>query len=209
MSRTVVLKILNSMRTEENSEKIDNAINKLKSLSDETIEKICDGKSEDEIKQILEKRLFDIKKKEQRIDLNDMFYYGRDENTVHIHLVLPDLHDMKDKLGIQGFEKYMKDKLEDALAMLQDVFKKDETMEEVFAVSPIFYHEGSRKMHEDLGFEKVQECIPGTQTQMFIDMFNRGDKKRKVFYTIIKREEFLARTYNRYSEAREDDEYIP
>ena len=192
MSRAVVLKILNSMRTEDNMEQIDNAINKINSLRDENIEKICAGKSEDEIKQILEKKLLDIKKKEQRIDLNDMFYYGRDGNTVHIHLVEPDLHDMKDKLGTQCFEKYMKDKLEDALASLQEVFKKDETMEEVFAVSPIFYHESSRRMHEDLGFEKVQECLPGTETEKFIEMFNKdGGKTKKVFCTRIKREDFL------------------
>ena len=63
-------------------------------------------------------------------------------------------------------------------------------------------------MHEELGFEKVQECIPGTKTQMFIDMFNRGDKKRKVFYTRIKREDFLEKTYGKYPENREDEEYI-
>lgn len=210
MNRTRIIEILNTIKTEENSEKIDNAINKLNSLSDETIEKICDGKSEDEIKKILGNAVLDNKKKEQRIDLNDMFYYGRDGNTVHIHLVEPDLHYIKDKLGPEGFYKYMKDKLEDAMASLQEVFKKDETMEEVFAVSPIFYHEGTRRMHEELGFEKIQECMPGTKTQMFIDMFNKGDKKRKVFYTRIKREDFLKKTYRRYQETRrEDDEYIP
>ena len=208
MDKSRIVEILNSIKTEENKEKIENALKKLDSLSDESIEKICAGKSEEDIKQILEKRLVDIKKKEQRNDLNDMFYYGRDGNTVHIHLVEPDLHDIKDKLGAEGFFKYMKDKLEDALFSLQDVFKQDETMEEVFAVSPIFYHEGTRRMHEELGFEKVQECIPGTPTQMFIDMFNRGDKKRKVFYTRIKREDFLEKTYRKYPQAREDEEYI-
>lgn len=211
MDKTRIVEILNSMKTEDNIEKIENAINKVNKLTDDNIKKICAGKSEEEVKQIIENRLLSNKKKEQRIGLNDMFYYGRNGNTVHIHLVLPDLHDMKNKLGTQDFEKYMKYKLEDALSSLQNVFKKDETMEEVFAVSPIFYHESSRKMHEDLGFEKVQECLPNTNMERFIDMFNKdGSKNKKVFYTRIKREDFLARTYNRYSGAREDnDEYIP
>ena len=124
MSRTVVLKILNSMRTEENNQKIDNAINKLNSLSDETVEKICAGKSEDEIKQILENRALGDKKEKIRVDLNDMWYYGRDSNTVHVHLVLQDLHDLKDRLGNEEFKKYMKDKLEDSLLSLQEVIRQ-------------------------------------------------------------------------------------
>lgn len=206
MDKTRIIEILNSMKIEGNREKIDNAINKVNGLSEENIRKICNGKTEEEIKQILENLVFGNKKEEIKINLNDMFYYGRTGNTIHIHLVEPDLHDMKDKLGTQGFGKYMKDKLEDALLSLQEVFKKDKTMEEVFAVSPIFYHESSRKMHEDLGFEKVQECLPGTETEKFIEMFNKnGGKIRKVFYTRIKREDFLSKTYNRYSEPREED----
>lgn len=211
MDKTMIIEILNSMRTEENNQKIDNAINKLNSVSDETIEKICAGKSEDEIKQILENRTLGDKKEKIRVDLNDMWYYGRDSNTVHVHLVLQDLHALKDRLGNEEFKKYMKDKLEDSLLSLQEVFKKDKTMEEVFAVSPIFYHEDWREMFESLGFEKLEECLPGTQTQKFIDIFNKDrEKKKKVFYTRIKREDFLEKTYKRYQEARgEDDEYIP
>lgn len=206
MVKTKLMDILESMRTEENSSQIDNAISKLNSLSDEIIEKICEGKSEDEIRQELENILLGTNKKKQRIDLNDMFYYGRDGNTVHIHLVLQDLHHIKDKLGPEGFSKYMKDKLEDALASLQPVFKSDETIEEVFAVSPIFFHESARKMHESLGFEKVQECLPGTDMERFIDMFNKdGEKSRKVFYTRIKRKDFLERDYRQYPDGPEGE----
>ena len=49
MDKARLIEILNSMKTEENEPKIDNAINKLKSLSAETIEKICVGKSEEQI----------------------------------------------------------------------------------------------------------------------------------------------------------------
>lgn len=210
MDKTMIIEILNSMRTEENNQKIDNAINKLNSVSNETIEKICAGKSEDEIKQILENRALGDKKEKIRVDLNDMWYYGRDSNTVHVHLVLQDLHALKDKLGNEEFKKYMSNKLEDSLASLQEVFEKDETIEEVFAVSPIFYHEDWRDMFESLGFEKLEECLPGTKSEKFIEMFNKDKEKfKKVFATRIKREDFLARTYNRCSEAREDDEYIP
>ena len=66
-------------------------------------------------------------------------------------------------------------------------------------------------MFESLGFEKLEECLPGTQMQMFIDMFNKDfGKNKRVFYTRIKREDFLSKTYNKYSEPRgEDEEYIP
>lgn len=201
MDKIGIIQLLNRIRTNENSDDIDKAIEKVNTLQEENIEKICDGKTEEEIMQILNTRLTNVMRdriEEPKVKLNDMFSYGRTSDTVHIHLVPKDLRPMKQKLGDQQFNIHIKRKLEDALSSLQDIFKKDTNIEEVFAVSPIFYHSDWKEMFEDLGFDKLEECTEEKGMKKFIDMFNKDNEKtRKVFYTRIQREKFLGTEYRK------------
>ena len=201
MDKIGIIQLLNRIRTNENSDDIDKAIEKVNTLQEENIEKICDGKTEEEIMQILINRVNGVeqnRKEEPKIALNDMFSYGRTSDTVHIHLIPTDLRPMKQNLGDEAFALHMKKKLEDALTSLQGVFKKDITIKELFAVSPIFYHEYCKEMFEDLGFDKLEECSQENGMGKFIDMFNKdGMKTKKVFYTRIQREKFLGTEYRK------------
>lgn len=133
------------------------------------------------------------------IPLNDMFSYGRTGSTIHIHLVPKDLHNKKTSLGDEQFNRLIETKLEDFLGKLQPVVKNDTTISGIFAVSPIFFHETWRKAHEKLGFDSVKEIIlgendgmPHEQKLKFLNM----SKNKRVFYTNLKREKFLAMEYN-------------
>jgi len=127
-----------------------------------------------------------------------VFCYGRTGNTIHIHLVPTDLRPKKKQLGDIVFNLYIKNHLSDALAQLQDVFRKDSTIEEVFAVSPIFYHDNWRNIHESLGFEPIEEILPNSGHDHFIKMFNKnGENSKKVFCTRIRRVELLKKQYER------------
>lgn len=131
-------------------------------------------------------------------NLNDIFCYGRTGNTIHIHVVPPDLRLLKEQLGDEAFKKFIKENLANALARLQEVFKRDTTMGEVFAVSPIFYHPDWKENFESLGFDEIQEIIPGTGMDKFIEMFNRnGGKAKRVFFTKMEREQFLENEYGK------------
>ena len=201
MDKIGIIQLLNRIRINENSDDIDKAIEKVNTLQEENIEKICDGKTEEEIIEILNARIINVIRKrieEPKIKLNDIFSYGRTSDTVHIHLIPTDLRPMKQNLGDEAFALYMKKKLEDALSSLQDIFKKDTNIEEVFAVSPIFYHSDWKEMFESLGFDKLEECTEEKGMKKFIDMFNKdGMKTKKVFYTRIQREKFLEAEYRK------------
>ena len=133
------------------------------------------------------------------IPLNDMFSYGRTGNTIHIHLVPKDLHDLKNSLSKEEFNKFIGNKLEDFLGKLQSIAKDDPSVKNIFAVSPIFFHEDWRKFHKDLGFDPVKEILldendgmPHEQKLMFLNMF----KGKRVFYTNMPRDRFLSMKYN-------------
>ena len=142
--------------------------------------------------------------------LNNMFCYGRTGNTIHIHLVPNDLRNTKSSLGDEQFNKLIETKLEDFLSKLQTVVKNDTAISGVFAVSPIFFHENWRKTFEGLGFDPVKEIILGENDGMpyeqklkFLNMF----KNKRVFYTNLKREKFLAMEYNQIKDGKPNEKF--
>lgn len=143
--------------------------------------------------------------------LNNMFCYGRTGSVLHIHLVPKDLHNMKASLGDEEFNTLIETKLEDFLGKLQPVVKNDTTISGVFAVSPIFFHEDWRKTFEELGFDPVKEIILGENDGMsneqklkFLNMF----KNKRVFYTNLKREKFLAIEYNQIKNDKSNERTV-
>lgn len=134
------------------------------------------------------------------IPLNDMFSYGRSGNTLHMHLVPNDLRNTQNELGEEKFSELIKSKLEDFLYRLQPIVRDDESIEGLFAVSPIFFHDNWKNIHEEIGFDSIKEILledassdmPYKQRLMFLQMFNKdGKNNRRVFYTNMSREKLL------------------
>jgi len=145
------------------------------------------------------------------IPLNKTFSYGRTKNTLHVHLIPKDLHSLKDKLGEDNFCVYITQELEDFLSRLQKIVESDPSIENVFAVSPIFYHDTWKFAFEDEGFDIVKEILLDEndgmsieQKKFFLDMF----KGRRVFYTNISREELLSRGYTKFEDVNKQYEEI-
>ena len=140
------------------------------------------------------------------IPLNDMFSYGRTGNTLHMHLVPTNMRNMKSELGEEKFNELIKNKLEDFLYRLQPIVRDDNSIEELFAVSPIFFHPNWKNIHEEVGFNPIKEILledessdmPYKQRLMFLQMFNKdGKNNRRVFYTNMSREKLLNTKFRR------------
>ena len=154
-------------------------------------------------------RIRHSQERDKFIPLNDMFSYGRAGNTLHMHLVSLDLRPIKSELNKQdeeGFNKFIESKLEDFLCRLQSLVRDDQSIEGLFAVSPIFYHDDWKKIHEKVGFDLIKEIIlddkssdmPYEQRLKFLQMFNKdGKNNKRVFYTNMSREKLLSTQFHK------------
>ena len=215
MKKDEIKSLLIEMRTSKNEESVNYLLGTLDMMSDEELcaklNKLNINK--ENIKQFLndriEKTQIQKDKNEQFVNVNKMFCYGRTGNTIHMHLIPKDLRNMKKTLGDEAFYQFFQDQLEDFLSRMQDVFRNDNTIESLFAVSPIFFNSDIASVHENLGFDKIIEIDPLNeedkmsieQKEYFIDMFNKDDEhRRKVYYTSISRKKLLEAEYKRISE---------
>lgn len=198
------------MRNTENEEKVDYLLKVLGKISDDDLDKKLSEKnlSEDNIDKFLnlliKNTVVPENSSKQFIGVNDWFCYGRTGDTIHLHIIPPDLRGTKEELGDEAFYNLFKELLEDFLSRMQGVFEEDTTVNTLFAVSPIFYNQNISWAFDSLGFDKIIEVDPNNkednmtdeQKEHFINMFNKGEKKKKVFYTQMPRERLLETEYH-------------
>ena len=138
ISRVELLAALNDFRTEENADRVEQYITVINGLDDKALE--------DKLKELKIRSVRDVKKfvtknisREQQsnfINLNDLVSYGVKDDTIHIHVVPPDVHSMMNRKGMRTAEY----KLIDALEQIQTMLKTDKRfkrIKQVYAVSPI------------------------------------------------------------------------
>ena len=210
MKKEYVIKVLIGLRKENNKKEIDKLINKIDNMSYEELNILLEQKNifedniEEYLEKLIEKTIVPEENSEKFISVNDWFCYGRTGDTIHVHITPPDLRGVKKELGDEGFYKYFKDQLEDFLSRMQEVFLDDTSINTLFAVSPIFYNDNITWAFETLGFDKLKEVdinnkddnMSEEQKERFINMFNKGEKKKKVFYTKMSRDKFLSMEYS-------------
>lgn len=125
-----------------------------------------------------------------------------------MHLIPKGLKDIKIGLGDEKFYNLFKEQLEDFLSKIKDIILKDNSIDSLFAVSPIFYNYNIALIHERLGFDKIIEVDPNNendnmsleQKEYFLNIFNKGEKKRRVYYTKMTREKILKTDYSQNKE---------
>lgn len=219
MEKNSIKKLLISMRTPDNEEKIIHLLKSLDQISDEELhlkfEKM--NLSDDNIKKYLENLIKKSEDQEEKsenfINVNDWFCYGRTGDTVHMHLIPKDLRDIKKELGDEAFYCMFKEQLEDFLSKMQFIILEDDSIKTLFAVSPIFYNSNITLIHESLGFDRVVEIDLNNendnmnieQKEYFLNMFNKGDNSRRVYYTRMTREKLLEREYQ---QIKEEDSHL-
>ena len=210
MEKTTIIKHLTDMLTPDNELIIKELLDSIEKISEEDLNlrleklNINEENLEDYVNNLIEERKKSEEIHEKFINVNDMFSYGRIENTIHMHIIPKDLHDLKNELGDEKFYSFYKAQLEDFLLKLQSIFISDPTMEKLFAVSPIFFNQNISLAHESLGFDKVTEIDLNNENdtmskggkQFFLDMFNKNKYHvKKVYYTQMSREKLLGEKY--------------
>ena len=209
MEKENIKKILIKIKTPDNEIKVDNLLKLLDQMSDEELHiKLKQlNLSENNIEQYLSSLIVKTKNQEETserfVNINDWFCCGRTGDTIHLHLIPKDLRGIKKELGDEEFYNLFKKQLEDFLSRIQIMFSEDTSVKTLFAVSPIFYNPNISSIHESLGFDKVIEVdlnnkndnMSIEQKQFFLNMFNKGNNNRKVYYTKMTREKLLETTY--------------
>ncbi len=153
MDKNKIRALLIKMRTNENKEAVNHILGLIDMKSDEEIEAILtkNNITEENIEDVLVSRINIIKTQQEQSDpfigINKMFCYGRTGNTLHMHLIPKDLRGLKAKLGDEAFYQYFKDQLEDFLSRMQDIVRDDDSVETLFAVSPIFFNKPISSAH--------------------------------------------------------------
>ena len=221
MEKEKIKEMLIRMRTPDNEKKVTYLLKLLDGMSDEefrtTIEQlnISENNIEKVLDIIIEKTKVQEETSQKFINVNDWFCYGRTDNTIHMHLIPKDLRELKKELGDEEFYSLFQKQLEDFLSKIQTLFLEDISMKSLFAVSPIFYNSDIAIIHENLGFDKVIEVDPNNendnmsteQKKFFLNMFNKGEKRKKVYYTKMSREKLLKMNYATIQEENTHLEY--
>ena len=219
MWRNIIKEVLESMRTSENESSIERLLKLLNEASDEVIEEKFRDSNIDEVKKYIKVLISEDKKQQENsdkfisdkfININELFCYGIKGNTLHMHLIPKDLRPLKKELGDKEFYRYFKEQLEDFLSKIQVIISEDDTIQLLFAASTIFYHQDIASIHESLGFDKVTEIdlndknddMSVEQKIFFLNMFNKKEKNRKVYYTKMTREKLLKMEYSQNPENR-------
>ena len=210
MNKDNVRELLINLKTFDNENAVNYLLDKLDQVSSEELNELFEQKniSENNIKEFLqsliEKNLTQEETTENFIGVNDWFCYGRTGDTIHMHLIPKDLRGVKKELGDEGFYNLYKEQLKDFLSKMQALFLEDPSINSLFAVSPIFYNPNITQVHEDLGFNKVVEVdlnnendnMSVEQKEYFLNMFNKGDNNKRVYYAKMTREELLENDYS-------------
>lgn len=210
MEKDEIKRLLMGKRRSDNEASVNYLLGLLDMMSDEELQaklgriNINSGNIEQYLTEQIDRIKTQHEQSENFTNVNKMFCYGRTGDTIHMHIIPKDLRDLKKKVGDEEFYQFYKDQLEDFLSRLQTIFKNDDTIKTLFAVSPIFFNGNISLAHEDLGFDEITEVDPKNkedkmsmeQKERFIKMFNPdGDHRRKVYYTSMTREKLLSREY--------------
>lgn len=127
-------------------------------------------------------------------NLNDLVSFGRNDNTIHIHLVPTDAHFLLNRKGLKDAEMSLVDALEKIQDMLQDDEYKD--IKDVYAVSGIIKRPIDR-IFTKLGFDvktmKIEDARTDEELSIFYEMFK---DKKDLGRAKILREKLLSKEWN-------------
>jgi len=172
------IKILISLRNEQNQTKIDKYIEKVSCMDELSWEKFIEESSINTIEDLIKKARELTEENDEMIELNDLVKYGFKRTTIHIHVVPSDVHNMLSREGL----KIAKQKLIDALEKIQQLLKENEKLkdvENVYAVSSIL-RKPIINIFEDLNYEikvlKGEEAKKDEELRFFYETMFKGSK---------------------------------
>lgn len=208
MNKTDTVRILESMKNEQNANRINTCINKINAMNDgEWTEFVkANGINSEEVLRAQVKSA--INKKEQKTTefkpLNDLISYGVDDTTLHIHLIPKDAHEFLNRQGLIHAEQG----LIDALEKIKEMLKNNESLQNidnVCAVSGII-HGMSARMFRGLGFNvdviEMEQAKDRPELRKFYEMF-KGSSRLGI--ANISKQALLSEEWEKLKETRKGE----
>lgn len=201
LTKNEAISILNSMISEENGKKIEKYINIISSLDDNGWEKISKEKSiytASDVAKIVNK---DMEKSHEFTDLNDLVSYGRNDNTIHIHVVPSDVRTLLSREGLRFSELQLIDAMEKIQTMVKENSEYKDILK-IYAVSGIMKGPIS-KMFKNLGFDvktmSIQTAKDDDELGKFYDIFK---DKKDLGRAVLSKEVLLSDEWNELKDKR-------
>ena len=173
MNKNDIKKILMSMRTPENENKVNNLLGKIDLLKEEELQKMLDkiGNNEESIKKYIQEKLKERHNiSEEHTPINFMFTYGISKNSIHLHMPVK-LDEMVSKKGrkdtFDTVNLYLLDAIEKIKKMQNDGFYKFEGKDSIYMISPILIGK-EMKFLEELDFNTQLYSKSNLQNEDFV-----------------------------------------
>lgn len=192
-----------TLKNMDNEHKINKYIKKIHGMSDEEWEVFLENssiKTIDALYKKVEQLLIKENRNDNMIILNSLIKYGYDGNTLHIHTVINDAHNMLSRKGLID----AKLKLIDALEKIQILLQENESLEniqKVYAISPIL-RKPIINIFEELDFDtKVLDAEKAKQDEefkYFYSIFTKENNRviKKLGRASISREKLLSKQWD-------------
>lgn len=208
MNKTDAVRILESMKDEQNANGINTCIGRINAMNDEEwtkFVKVNDINSEEVLRAQAKSA---INKKEQKAyefkSLNDLISYGINDNTLHIHLIPKDAHGFLNRQGLIHAEQG----LIDALEKIREMLKNNENLQNIDNVCAVsgMIHGITARMFSGLGFNVnvigMEQAKDRPELRKFYEMFKDSSR---LGIANISRQAILSEEWEKLKETRKDE----
>lgn len=193
VSKNEVLNYL--LELKEKNKDVEKYINLLNNISEDEWGDFADNHSLNnlnDVKNEINKRL--ETPSQNFTKLNDLVSFGRNDNTIHIHLVPTDAHFLLNRKGLKNAEMSLLDALEKIQDMMKDDKYKD--INNVYAVSGLIKRPIDR-IFVKLGFDVKTMKIDDAKNDEELGVFyGRFKDKKDLGRAKISREKLLSKEWN-------------
>lgn len=183
LQKEEVVNLIKSVTNEENKSKLQKYLDMIEAIDDIEWEKFAKENSLDTLEKLsleLEKRLSDNRSLKENAEennypfimLNDLVSYGITGDTLHIHLIPPDVHNLLNRRGLVTAEM----SLIDALEQIREIIKDKSEIKTVYAVSGIMQSLIARMfigLNFDVKVLPMEEAKNDRELGVFYERFNR------------------------------------
>lgn len=203
IKREEVISILENLKDNSNTKKVEGYMLKVQQMNDIQWQEFLQSKSIQTIEDIekIANGLLEREEQSKFTELNEMISYGWSDDSIHIHVVPNDLHNMLNKEGIKQGEQF----LIDALEKIQELLKTEQfsNIKTVCAISTIL-RGPIKDIFSKLGFEtavySMKDLESNEQYKKFYEMFK--DKGKKLGIASISRDKLFATEWNELKNSR-------
>lgn len=190
VSRSMVEEALTRVTNNDNRQRIEELFRIISGIRDDEWETFIDyhNITPDNLTDVINSKIATNRPLDEHLfeSINDLVSYGVSGETLHLHVVPPDLKPMM-SYGISKAFKLGNLKLIQALEETRNIVQMNETIQTVFAVSPLLSMRQLQKMFIALGFD-----VSKTTSE---DLLRKFPDDKPVYQASLSRDKFLSREW--------------